>query len=132
MDSQMHDVAITVAATSVATTSCTNALPKALEVPEETSEQERFVIVEAWKHSNFFCRNYILSGLQDDLCNMYSGTKTTKELWEALEQKYKTRMQELKSSSLQDFWNIKMINNKFIVSRVQELQVAIHDLLAEV
>ncbi|KAM3286291.1 hypothetical protein P3S67_025090 [Capsicum chacoense] len=55
------------------------------EVPEETSDKERFVIVESWKHSNFLCRNYILSGLQDDLYNVYSGTKTSKELWGALE-----------------------------------------------
>ncbi|PHT49849.1 hypothetical protein CQW23_09596 [Capsicum baccatum] len=46
------------------------------EVPDGTSDKEHFMIVEAWKHSDFFCRNYILSGLQDDLYNVYSGTKT--------------------------------------------------------
>ncbi|KAF3636656.1 hypothetical protein FXO38_24055 [Capsicum annuum] len=51
------------------------------EVPEGTSNKEHFMIVEAWKHSDFLCRNYILSGLQDDLYNVYSGTKTSKELW---------------------------------------------------
>ncbi|KAF3677351.1 hypothetical protein FXO37_04853 [Capsicum annuum] len=51
------------------------------EVPEGTSDKEHFMIVEAWKHSDFLCRNYILSGLQDDLYNIYSGTKTSKELW---------------------------------------------------
>ncbi|KAF3659965.1 hypothetical protein FXO37_13729 [Capsicum annuum] len=50
------------------------------EVPEGTSDKVRFVIVEAWKHSNFLFRNYILSGLQDDLYNVYNGTKTSKEL----------------------------------------------------
>ncbi|PHU09350.1 Aquaporin TIP4-2 [Capsicum chinense] len=60
------------------------------EVPEGTSDKERFIIVEAWKHSDFLCKNYILSGLQDDLYNIYSGTKTSKELWGALERKYKT------------------------------------------
>ncbi|PHU11373.1 hypothetical protein BC332_18303 [Capsicum chinense] len=59
------------------------------EVPEGTSDKERFVIVEAWKHSDFLCKNYILSGLQDDLYNVYSGTKTSKELRGELEQKYK-------------------------------------------
>ncbi|KAF3625691.1 Histone-lysine N-methyltransferase ASHH1 [Capsicum annuum] len=62
---------------------------KGFQVPEKTSEKERFVIVEAWKQSDFLCRN-ILSALQDYLYNMYSGTKTSKELWGALEQKYKT------------------------------------------
>ncbi|PHT63914.1 hypothetical protein T459_32212 [Capsicum annuum] len=46
------------------------------EVPEGSSNKDRFVIVEAWKHSDFLCKNYILSGLQDDLYNVYSGTKT--------------------------------------------------------
>ncbi|KAF3659430.1 hypothetical protein FXO38_12645 [Capsicum annuum] len=50
------------------------------EVPEGTSKKEHFMIVEAWKHSNFLCRNYILTALQDDLYNVYSGTKTSKEL----------------------------------------------------
>ncbi|PHT78697.1 hypothetical protein T459_16749 [Capsicum annuum] len=55
------------------------------EVPEGISDKDHFVIIEAWKHSDFLCRNYILSGLQDDLYNVYSGTKISKELWGALE-----------------------------------------------
>ncbi|PHT59574.1 hypothetical protein CQW23_01937 [Capsicum baccatum] len=51
------------------------------EVPEGTFDKDRFIIVEAWKHSDFLCRNYILSGLQDDLYNVYSVTKTSKDLW---------------------------------------------------
>ncbi|PHT43471.1 hypothetical protein CQW23_17496 [Capsicum baccatum] len=41
----------------------------ASEVPEETSDKDRLLIVEAWKHLDFLCKNYILSGLQDDLCH---------------------------------------------------------------
>ncbi|PHU00484.1 hypothetical protein BC332_30271 [Capsicum chinense] len=52
----------------------------ALEVPEGTSDKDHFIIVEIWKHSDFLCRNYILSGLQDDLYNVYSGTKTSNKL----------------------------------------------------
>ncbi|PHT53790.1 hypothetical protein CQW23_08252 [Capsicum baccatum] len=55
------------------------------EVPEGTSDKERFIIVEAWKYSDFLCRNYILSGLQDDLYNIYTGTKTLNELCGTLE-----------------------------------------------
>ncbi|KAF3655335.1 Superoxide dismutase [Fe] 2, chloroplastic [Capsicum annuum] len=55
------------------------------EVPEGTLDKEHFMIVEAWKHSDFLCKNYILSGLQDDLYSVYSGTKTSVELWGALE-----------------------------------------------
>ncbi|KAF3656241.1 putative phosphoserine aminotransferase, chloroplastic-like [Capsicum annuum] len=42
------------------------------EVPEGTSDKEHFMIVEAWKHSDFLCTNYILSDLQDYLYNVYS------------------------------------------------------------
>ncbi|KAF3652743.1 putative glucan endo-1,3-beta-glucosidase A-like [Capsicum annuum] len=45
------------------------------EVPKGTSDKECFIILEAWKHSNFLCRNYILSGIQDDLYNVYKDNK---------------------------------------------------------
>ncbi|PHU22705.1 hypothetical protein BC332_07812 [Capsicum chinense] len=51
------------------------------EVPEGTSDKKHFIIVKAWKHLDFLCRNCILSGLQDDLYNVYSRTKAPKELW---------------------------------------------------
>ncbi|PHT58438.1 hypothetical protein CQW23_00801 [Capsicum baccatum] len=88
------------------------------EVPEGTSNKDRFIIVEAWKHSEFLCRNYILSGLQDDLYNVYSGTKTSKELWEALEWKYKTEDAGIKKFLVARFLNFKMIDSKFVVSQV--------------
>ena len=34
---------------------------------DETPADERFLVTEAWTHSDFLCKNYILSGLQDDL-----------------------------------------------------------------
>ncbi|PHT66184.1 hypothetical protein T459_30609 [Capsicum annuum] len=91
---------------------------EAPEVPKGTSEQERFVIVEAWKHSDFLYRNYILSGLQDDLYNVYSGTKLTKELWRALERKYKTKDVGTKKFFVARFLEYKMIDNKSVVFQV--------------
>ncbi|KAF3660126.1 hypothetical protein FXO38_12295 [Capsicum annuum] len=56
-NSHMHDVGTTMAATSIATMSRTNS-PQAMVHslgssggPKGTSKQERFMIVEAWKHS---------------------------------------------------------------------------------
>ncbi|GKB77813.1 retrovirus-related pol polyprotein from transposon TNT 1-94 [Tanacetum coccineum] len=46
--------------------------------------------VEAWKHLEFLCHNYVLNGLADSLYNVYCKTTTAKELWELLECKYKT------------------------------------------
>ncbi|GKA82540.1 hypothetical protein Tco_0789288, partial [Tanacetum coccineum] len=46
--------------------------------------------VEAWKHSDFLCRDYVLNGLVGSLYNVYCKTTTAKELWVSLERKHKT------------------------------------------
>ena len=56
-----------------------------LVMSDETPTDERFLVTEAWTHSDFLCKNYILSGLQDDLYNVYNNAKTSKELWDVLE-----------------------------------------------
>ncbi|PHT75669.1 hypothetical protein T459_19191 [Capsicum annuum] len=89
---------------------------EAPKMPEGTYEKKRFMIVEAWKHSNFLYRNYILSGLQDDLYNVYSRTKTAKELWGALEWRYKTEDTGTKKFFVARFLEYKMIDNKFVFS----------------
>ncbi|XP_070024877.1 uncharacterized protein [Nicotiana sylvestris] len=99
-------------------------------VPEGTPENECFLVTEAWKHSDFLCKNYISSGLEDSLYNVYSVMKTSKELWNALEKKYKTEDVGLKKFVAAKFLDFKMINGKSIIAQVQELQVIVHDLLA--
>ncbi|XP_070050718.1 uncharacterized protein [Nicotiana tomentosiformis] len=98
---------------------------------EETPENERFVVTEAWKHSDFLCKNYILSCLEDGLYNVYSVMKTSKELWNALEKKYKTEDAGLKKFLAAKFLDFKMVDGKSVITQVQELQVIVHDLLAE-
>ncbi|XP_015158667.1 uncharacterized protein [Solanum tuberosum] len=99
---------------------------------DETPLEERFLETEAWTHSDFLCKNYILSGLQDDLYNVYSNVKTSKELWDTLEKKYKTEDAGMKKFIVVKFLDYKMIDSKTVVTQVQELQVIIHDLLAKV
>ncbi|PKI75354.1 hypothetical protein CRG98_004238 [Punica granatum] len=36
--------------------------------------------VDAWKHSDYLCRNYIMNSLHDSLYSVYQGFKTAKEL----------------------------------------------------
>ncbi|GJR53624.1 hypothetical protein Tco_1404145, partial [Tanacetum coccineum] len=46
----------------------------------QSSNAQAVQAVEAWKHSDFLCRNYVLNGLMDDLYNVYCKTMTAKEL----------------------------------------------------
>ncbi|XP_070004170.1 uncharacterized protein [Nicotiana sylvestris] len=89
---------------------------------DETPEIERFLVIEAWKHSDFLCKNYILSGLEDALYNVYSGVETSKELWIALEKKYKTEDVGLKNFVAAKFLDYKMVDSKSVITQVQELQ----------
>nr|XP_016502415.1 PREDICTED: uncharacterized protein LOC107820615 [Nicotiana tabacum] len=102
-----------------------------LVVPEGTLDNERFLVTEAWKHSDFLCKNYILSGLEDGLYNVCSVMKTSRELWNALEKKYKTEDAGLKKFVAAKFLDFKMIDDKSVIAQVKELQVIVHDILTE-
>ncbi|GJX25655.1 hypothetical protein Tco_0231951 [Tanacetum coccineum] len=53
-----------------------------VEPPKEgkLSNAQAVQAVEAWKHSDFLCHNYVLNGLVDFLYNVYCKTTTAKEL----------------------------------------------------
>ncbi|XP_073138758.1 uncharacterized protein [Henckelia pumila] len=87
--------------------------------------------VYAWNHNNFLCKNYILNGLDDTLYSVYSSIKTAKELWDSLEKKYKTEDACIKKFVVGKFLDFKMIDSKTVMSQVQEIQIILHDLLAE-
>ena len=57
---------------------------------EDESDAQVVAAVDAWKHADFLCRNYILYGLDNTLYNVYSPIKTAKTLWDSLDRKYKT------------------------------------------
>ncbi|KAL2466738.1 Uncharacterized protein Adt_42589 [Abeliophyllum distichum] len=63
--------------------------------------------VEAWRHSDFLCRNYVMNSLADSLYNVYSTRKMAKELWESLDRKYKTEDAGLRNLLLAASWIIK-------------------------
>ncbi|KZV48683.1 hypothetical protein F511_26131 [Dorcoceras hygrometricum] len=84
--------------------------------------------VEAWNHSDFLCRNYVLNGLADALYNVFCEKKTAKELWESLDRKYKTEDAGAKKFLVGRFLDFKMLDSKRVISQVQELQLILHDI----
>ncbi|XP_075475729.1 uncharacterized protein LOC142510485 [Primulina tabacum] len=59
----------------------------AQKLKEGEGDVEYVSAVEAWNHSDFLCRNYVLNGLADSLYNVFCEKKTAKELWESLDRK---------------------------------------------
>ncbi|GJV24909.1 hypothetical protein Tco_1377604 [Tanacetum coccineum] len=88
-----------------------------VEPPAEgqSSNAQAVQAVEAWKHSDFLCHNYVLNGLIDPLYNVYCKTTTAKELWESLERKYKTEDAGTKKFVVARFLDYKMVDSKSVV-----------------
>ncbi|GKA86635.1 hypothetical protein Tco_0808346 [Tanacetum coccineum] len=94
-----------------------------VEPPAEgqSSNAQAVQAVEAWKHSDFLCHNYVLNGLIDPLYNVYCKTTTAKELWESLERKCKTEDAGTKKFVVARFLDYKMDDSKNVISQVQDL-----------
>ncbi|RVW85618.1 Retrovirus-related Pol polyprotein from transposon TNT 1-94 [Vitis vinifera] len=101
------------------------------KLKEDEHDIQVISAIDAWKHSDFLCRNYVMNGLADSLYNVYSDKKTAKELWESLDRKYKTEDARAKKFVVGRFLDYKMVDSKTVVSQVQELQVILHEIHAE-
>ena len=77
----------------------------------------------AWKDSDYLCRNYVMNSLNDSLYNVYSAKRSSKELWESLDRKYKTEDAGSKKYIVGRFLDFQMVDSKTVVSQVQELQL---------
>ncbi|XP_028079653.1 uncharacterized protein LOC114281407 [Camellia sinensis] len=103
----------------------------ALALSEDETDRQAIATVEAWKHSDFLCRNYILNGLDNTLYNVYSPLQTARELWESLDKKYKTEDAGIKKYVVGRFLEYMMVDSKTVISQVQELQLVLHEIHAE-
>ncbi|WJZ99453.1 hypothetical protein VitviT2T_017897 [Vitis vinifera] len=101
------------------------------KLKEDEHDIQVISVIDAWKHSDFLCRNYVMNGLADSLYNDYYDKKTAKELWESLDRKYKTEDAGAKKFVVGRFLDYKMVDSKTVVSQVQELQVILHEIHAE-
>ena len=98
---------------------------------ENETYRQVVAAVEAWKHVDFLCRNYLLNGLDNTLYNVYCAFNTARELWESLDKKYKIEDAGLKKFVVGKFLNYKMLDSKTVISQVRDLQVILHDIHAE-
>ena len=93
-----------------------------IEEPPKLSEGEIDMqvvnTVDAWKHFDFLCRNYVMNGLHDSLYNVYCAIKTVKELWKSLDRKYKTEDVGVKKFVVGRFLDFKMVDSKTVISQM--------------
>ncbi|RVW11957.1 Retrovirus-related Pol polyprotein from transposon TNT 1-94 [Vitis vinifera] len=85
------------------------------KLKEDEHDIQVISAIDAWKHSDFLCRNYVMNGLADSLYNVYSDKKTAKELWESLDRKYKTEDAGAKKFVVGRFLDYKMVDSKTVL-----------------
>ena len=51
---------------------------------ENEIDRQVVVVVDAWKHADFLCKNYILNGLVSTLYNVYSSMYSSLPLYNVL------------------------------------------------
>ena len=88
---------------------------------ENETNKQVVAAVEAWKHADFLCRNYLLNGLENSLYNVYCAFNTAREMWESLDKKYKIEDVGLKKFVVGKFLDYKMLDSKTVISQVQDL-----------
>ncbi|KAK3003965.1 hypothetical protein RJ639_020236 [Escallonia herrerae] len=97
----------------------------------DNPDRKTVTAVDAWKHSDLLCKNYILNGLDNALYKVYSPMVNAKALWESLEKKYKTEDAGSKKFVVGKFLDFMMVDSKTVISQVQEFQLILHDIHAE-
>ena len=83
-------------------------IEKAPKLKEDELDIQVTSAMNVWKHFDFLYMNYVINAL------------TTKEPWESLDQKYKF--------VVGSFLYYKMVDSKTVVSKIQKLQVILHEI----
>ncbi|XP_023749432.1 uncharacterized protein LOC111897715 [Lactuca sativa] len=105
-------------------------------IPKEGESVDPAVIIELEKQrilhreSEELCVVHIKNSLSDRLYDLYSPIKDPKELWSALELKYKAHEEGTNKYLVSKYLEFHMVDDKPIMEQVHELQVMVNKLNA--
>ena len=81
-----------------------------------------------WEEDKLICKGHIFNTLSDCLYDLYNSIKSPKEIWNALEAKYKTEKIGTDKFIIQKYFDYKMLDNISILDQVHELQILVNKL----
>lgn len=102
-------------------------LPK-LPEPELDEDTQRKVECKKREEDEVVCREHILNTLSDRLYDLFTSIKSPREIWEALEFKYKTEKQSTDKFLIMKFFEFTMVDTISLMDQVHELQVLVNKL----
>lgn len=89
---------------------------------KDETDMQVMNVVDAWKHSDFLCKNYVMNGLHDFLYNVYNVMKTAKEVWESLDRKYKIEDVGAKKFIVSQFLDFRMVDSKTMLVKCKNFK----------
>ena len=99
-------------------------------IPEETPTDTAELKAKRAKRKedDFLCRGHILNALSTSVYNAHRSLETAKELWTALERKYRISEASNKKFLICNFMDFKMVASKSIVGQVSEILLLVNQL----
>uniref|UniRef100_A0A2N9EEB8 CCHC-type domain-containing protein n=1 Tax=Fagus sylvatica TaxID=28930 RepID=A0A2N9EEB8_FAGSY len=94
--------------------------------PQDTEQLKQQRIKR--EEDELVCRGHILNTLSDRLYDLFTTMTSPKEIWKALETKYKTEKQGTDKFIIQKYFDFKMMDNVSVLDQVHELQILVHKL----
>ncbi|GAV84404.1 UBN2_2 domain-containing protein, partial [Cephalotus follicularis] len=82
------------------------------------------------EENELLCNGHILNTVSDRLYLLFSGMKTAREIWNALEFKYTAEEQGTNKYLISKYFDFKMVNTKTLLEQVYELQLIVNKIHA--
>ncbi|GJY83454.1 hypothetical protein Tco_0496830 [Tanacetum coccineum] len=93
-------------------------------IPEDGGDDatlEQIMKRAKWDNDDYVCIDLILNGMSDSLFDIYQNVKSSKELWDSLEDKYMAEDASSKKFLVSNCTNYKMIDSRPVLKQYNEL-----------
>lgn len=100
-----------------------NLLPISEAKDDDTDEEK--AARKKRQDDEVMCRGHILNTLSDRLYDLYNSMETPKEIWNALEYKYKTEKEGTDKFLILKYLEFTMVDTKSVLDQIHELQVLV-------
>ncbi|RVW29768.1 Retrovirus-related Pol polyprotein from transposon TNT 1-94 [Vitis vinifera] len=99
-----------------------------LPEPKENDTPQVVAARKKREEDELICRGHILNALSDKLYDPYTNTYSAREIWEALENKYKAEEEGTKKFLISQYIDFKFFDEKPLLPQIHELQVIVNKL----
>ncbi|RVW24418.1 Retrovirus-related Pol polyprotein from transposon TNT 1-94 [Vitis vinifera] len=96
--------------------------------PKENDTPQVVAARKKREEDELICRGHILNALSDRLYDLYTNTNSAREIWEALENKYKAEEEGTKKFLISQYIDFKFFDKKPLLPQIHELQVIVNKL----